>query len=96
MIVSIEQHVNWIADCIDAMSRRGHQTIEATLDAEEHWVEHVNAVANETVYPSCNSWYLGANIPGKARVFMPLLGFPPYVEKCEEVAANGYEGFTLG
>jgi cyclohexanone monooxygenase len=96
MIVSIEQHVNWIADCIDAMSRRGHRTIEATLDAEEHWVEHVNAVANETVYPSCNSWYLGANIPGKARVFMPLLGFPPYVEKCEEVAANGYEGFTLG
>ncbi|HIF96771.1 MAG TPA: NAD(P)/FAD-dependent oxidoreductase [Myxococcales bacterium] len=95
MIVSIEQHVDWIADCISAMSKRGHRTIEATLDAEENWVEHVNAVANETVYPACNSWYLGANIPGKTRVFMPLLGFPPYVEKCDEVAANGYEGFTL-
>jgi cyclohexanone monooxygenase len=95
MIVSIEQHVDWIADCISAMSKRGHRTIEATLDAERTWVEHVNAVANETVYPTCNSWYLGANIPGKTRVFMPLLGFPPYVEKCDEVAANGYEGFTL-
>ena len=95
MIVSIEQHVNWIADCISAMSKHGHRTIEATLDAEENWVAHVNGVANETVYPSCNSWYLGANIPGKTRVFMPLLGFPPYVEKCNEVAANGYEGFTL-
>jgi cyclohexanone monooxygenase len=55
----------------------------------------VNEVADGTLYPSCNSWYLGSNIPGKARVFLPLLGFPEYVEKCNEVAANGYEGFRL-
>jgi cyclohexanone monooxygenase len=56
-------------------------------------VEHVNAVADRTLYPRCNSWYVGANIPGKKRVFMPLLGFPAYVEKCNEVAAKDYEGF---
>jgi len=58
-------------------------------------VEHVNAIADQTLYPSCNSWYLGANIPGKTRVFMPLIGFPAYAERCEQVAANGYEGFAL-
>ena len=56
---------------------------------------HVNEVADATLYPSCNSWYLGANIPGKARVFMPYLGFPTYVQKCDEVAARGYEGFIV-
>jgi len=55
----------------------------------------VNAVAERTVYPLCNSWYLGANVPGKPRVFMPLLGFPAYAKKCEEVATAGYEGFAL-
>jgi hypothetical protein len=58
-------------------------------------VDHVNDVAAATLFPSCNSWYLGANVPGKPRVFMPYLGFPAYVEKCDEVAARGYEGFTL-
>jgi cyclohexanone monooxygenase len=96
MIVSIEHHVDWIANCIASMKSDGHRTIEATVNAENEWVEHVNAVANETVYPSCNSWYLGANVPGKPRVFMPLLGFPPYVEKCDEVASRNYEGFVLG
>ena len=96
MIVSIEHHVDWISNCIAAMKSDGHRTIEATANAENEWVEHVNAVANETVYPSCNSWYLGANVPGKPRVFMPLLGFPPYVEKCDEVASRNYEGFVLG
>ena len=94
MIVSIEQHVNWIAECIAHLGRSGCTTIEARPDAQEAWVEHVNAVADRTLYPMCNSWYVGANIPGKTRVFMPLLGFPPYVEKCDEVAAKGYEGFT--
>ena len=56
---------------------------------------HVNEVADESLYPGCNSWYLGANVPGKPRVFMPYLGYAPYVEKCNEVAANGYEGFEL-
>jgi cyclohexanone monooxygenase len=95
MIVSIEQHVNWIADCIAYLGRHGRATIEARPEAQESWVEHVNAVADRTLYPMCNSWYVGANIPGKTRVFMPLLGFPPYVEKCAEVAAKGYEGFLL-
>jgi cyclohexanone monooxygenase len=95
MIVSIEQHVEWIADCIAYLRAQGLDRIEATLDAQDAWVDHVNAIADFTLFPSCNSWYLGANVPGKPRVFMPLLGFPPYVEKCNEVAAKGYEGFAL-
>ena len=95
MVVSIEQHVDWIADCIAFMRAQGKATIEASGRAEEQWVAHVNEVANRTVYPSCNSWYLGANIAGKTRVFMPLLGFPAYAERCAEVAARGYEGFVL-
>ena len=95
MIVSIEQHVNWIGGCIDWMRANRRRSIEATPAAQEEWVGHVNAVASGTLYPGCNSWYLGANVPGKTRVFMPLLGFPPYVERCNQVAANGYEGFEL-
>ncbi len=96
MIVSIEQHVNWIADCIAWLRARGQRTIEARLQAQDEWVGHVNKVADTTLYPTCNSWYLGANVPGKTRVFMPLLGFPPYVERCNEVAARDYEGFSVG
>jgi cation diffusion facilitator CzcD-associated flavoprotein CzcO len=95
MVPSIEQHVNWIADCIAYMGDRGLGRIEATSEAEDAWVAHVNEVADTTLYKTCNSWYLGANVPGKPRVFMPYLGFPPYVEKCNEVAAKGYEGFAL-
>ena len=95
MLCSIEQHVNWIADCIASLRQDGIGAIEATPAAEDAWVEHVNAVADTTLYPTCNSWYLGKNIPGKPQVFMPLIGFPPYVEKCDAVAANGYEGFAL-
>ena len=95
MLPSIEQHVNWIADCIGYMRERGLARIEPNLDAENNWVAHVNDVANTTLYPQCNSWYLGANVPGKPRVFMPYIGFPTYVQKCEEVVAKGYEGFTL-
>ena len=74
----------------------GVTLVEATSDAEDAWVAHVNAVASLTLYTTgCNSWYLGANVPGKPRVFMPYLGFPPYVEKCNEVASKGYEGFEL-
>jgi len=72
---------------------RGRAVIEARREAQSAWVEHVNAVAERTLYPQCNSWYLGANVPGKTRVFMPLLGFPDYVKKCDEVVAKGYEGF---
>jgi cation diffusion facilitator CzcD-associated flavoprotein CzcO len=96
MVVSIEQHVDWIADCIDYARARGRDRIEATLEAEQAWVEHVNEIAEATLYPLANSWYLGANIPGKPRVFMPYVGgVGPYRSVCDEVAAREYEGFTL-
>jgi cation diffusion facilitator CzcD-associated flavoprotein CzcO len=95
MFVANEQHVDWVADCIAYLRERGPATIEATQEAAEAWVLHVNEVAGRTLYPTCNSWYLGANIPGKTRVFMPLPGFPSYAEKCDDVALKGYEGFTL-
>ncbi|MEZ5232700.1 MAG: hypothetical protein R2749_08325 [Acidimicrobiales bacterium] len=95
MIVGTEQHVEWISDCIDHLDAHGLDTIEAEPESVQRWVAHVNAVADQTIFPSCNSWYVGANIPGKPRVFMPLLGFPAYVDRCNEVAANGYEGFKL-
>jgi cyclohexanone monooxygenase len=96
MVPAIEQHVNWIADCIGYLVEKGFTRIEARADAEEAWRVHVNEVADTTLYPSCHSWYVGTNIPGKPRVFMPYLGFHPYVQKCDEVAAKGYEGFELG
>jgi cyclohexanone monooxygenase len=95
VIVSIEHHVNWIADCIAWLAAHGRATIEASTPAESAWVAHVTDVASRTVYLTCNSWYLGANIPGKPRMFMPLLGFPPYADQCAEVARNAYEGFVL-
>jgi len=97
MICSIEQHVNWVTDCILSMNERGLTTIEADPKAEDAWVDHVNEIAGETLYPSCNSWYLGANVPGKPRVFMPYVGgLPVYAEKCNVVAQNNYAGFVLG
>jgi cation diffusion facilitator CzcD-associated flavoprotein CzcO len=95
MIVSIEQHVEFIAGCIEHLDRTGHRTIEPTVDAQDAWVDFVNAVAGFTLFPTCNSWYLGANVPGKTRVFMPLPGFPMYAEKCEQVVRDGYDGFVL-
>ena len=95
MAVSIEQHVNWIADCIGDLEAQGLGLIEATPTAQDGWVAHVNEVAASTLYPTCNSWYLGANVPGKPRVFMPCPGFPDYVARCEEIVAAGYEGFAL-
>ena len=69
--------------------------IDAQLDAQEAWVAHVNEVGDTSLYPNCNSWYLGANVPGKPRVFMPYLGFDAYAERCREIVDNGYEGFAL-
>jgi cyclohexanone monooxygenase len=94
MVTSIEHHVQWISDAIDHLKRNGLGRIEATVEAQDDWVEFVNLVASLTVYPSCNSWYLGANVPGKPRVFMPLIGFPTYVERCDTIVAAGYEGFV--
>jgi cation diffusion facilitator CzcD-associated flavoprotein CzcO len=96
MIVSIEQHVDWIADTLTYLRQHQLDTIEATVEAQDAWVAHVNALADRTLYPMANSWYLGANIPGKPRVFMPYVGgVGAYAEKCREVIANGYEGFRL-
>lgn len=96
MILSIEQHMNWIADCIDAMGKRGVSRIEATTKAEDAWVEHVREVADRTLYPRANSWYTGANIPGKPRVFMPYVGgVDRYKVICDEIAASGYDGFAM-
>src|SRR3974390_2947123 len=93
MMVSIEQHVDWITDCLSYLGDRQLGVIEATAEAEGEWVDHVNEVANATLDPLANSWYIGANVPGKARVFMPYIGgVPVYREKCDQVAANGYEG----
>ncbi|WP_158932133.1 NAD(P)/FAD-dependent oxidoreductase [Acidisphaera sp. S103] len=96
MMVSIEQHVDWVADCLGHMTHRQLACIEATLPAENAWVQHVNEVADTTLYPSAASWYMGANIPGKPRVFMPYIGgVGAYRRRCDEIAANGYEGFQL-
>ena len=96
MIVSIEQHVDWIADCIAHLGNRQLDSIEADRDAENNWVEHVNEVAFKTLYPSANSWYMGANIPGKPRVFMPYIGgVGNYRQTCDRIAAEGYTGFQL-
>jgi cyclohexanone monooxygenase len=96
MIVSIEQHVEWIAEAMRSMRERGYGVIDASPDAEDAWVAHVNELASMTLYPQANSWYLGANIPGKPRVFMPYVGgVGAYREKCDAVARAGYEGFTL-
>jgi cyclohexanone monooxygenase len=96
MLISIEQHVDWISDCLEFMRQGDLCTIEATPEAQDAWVAHVNEVGDRTLFPRANSWYVGANIPGKPRVFMPYVaGVGPYREKCDEVAANGYEGFVL-
>jgi cyclohexanone monooxygenase len=97
MVVSIEQHVEWIAECLGYLACHDCACIEAETAAEDAWVEHVNEVANRTLYPLANSWYMGANIPGKPRIFMPYVGgVGAYRQKCEEVAAQGYAGFKLG
>jgi len=95
MMVSIDQHVNLISDTIRHLESAGIVEIEPQQAAEDDWVNHVNEVADLTVYPTCNSWYLGSNVPGKTRVFMPYVGFNTYVAKCQDVVAKGYEGFTL-
>ena len=93
MLPSIEQHVRFIGDAIADLKAAGYATMEAEPEAQDAWVGHVNEVGDATIYPTCNSWYVGANIPGKPRVFMPYLGFPAYCEKCDAVRAAGYEGF---
>lgn len=95
VVIAAEQHVEWTSELIANLEARGAKAIEPLQDAQDAWVDHVNATAAPTVYMTCESWYLGANVPGKTRVFMPLIGFPAYEEKCKEVAANDYEGFVI-
>jgi cyclohexanone monooxygenase len=88
--------VDWITACLAHMRAHDRRTIEATREAEDDWVDHVNEIGNHTLYPRAKSWYTGANVPGKPRVFMPYIGgVGVYREKCDAVAAAGYEGFTL-
>jgi cyclohexanone monooxygenase len=96
MMVSIEQHVDWIADCVAYLRAHRLDCIEATQAAEDAWVAHGNEVAHTTLYPLANSWYMGVNIPGKPQVFMPYIGgVGTYRDTCDEIAAEGYRGFTL-
>ncbi len=97
VIVCIEQHVDWIAAALRHLAQRGLNWMEPTSGAEDAWVTHVNEVASQTLFPSAASWYMGANVPGKARVFMPYVGgVGAFRTICDRVAANGYEGFDVG
>lgn len=96
MISAIEQHVDWITDLVGYMENKRLKKFQAQKDAEENWVQHVNEVADSTLYPRANSWYVGANIPGKPRVFMPYVaGLDKYRVICDNVAAEGYRGMSL-
>ncbi|PPR16112.1 MAG: Phenylacetone monooxygenase [Alphaproteobacteria bacterium MarineAlpha9_Bin3] len=96
MIVSIEQHVNWVFDCINYMKINNKSFIEPTQEAEEYWYKHNQEVSIDHVRSSCSSWYIGGNIEGKAKNFMPYVGgYAKYVEKCNKVSKNNYVGFKL-
>ena len=93
VLPSIEFHVEWIERCLDALNGR---TIEATAEAESAWVDHVRECVERTIMTQADNWYLGANVPGKPRVFFAYAGgLPNYESKCTEVAAKGYTGFTI-
>jgi cation diffusion facilitator CzcD-associated flavoprotein CzcO len=97
MPTAIEQHADWIAGCIAHMRANGLRRVAATPDATEAWVAHVNEAAAATLLPmASSSWYLGANVPGKPRVFMPYAGgMARYAAHCAQVAAEGYRGFAF-
>ena len=93
----IEQNVEWVTDCIRHMRENNYTRITATPEAEETWTDHVNELVNGTLFSEVDSWFMGANIPGKKRAVLVYAGgSPAYRERCDEVAAKGYEGFVLG
>jgi hypothetical protein len=95
-VVSIEQHVDWVTDCIAYLRASGFASIEPTAEAEAGWVQHVAEVGSITLFPAADSWYMGANVPGKARTFLPYIGgVGVYRQVCDEVAADNYRGFTM-
>ena len=96
VIVCIEQHVDWIADALGYLQEHGLDRMEATVRAEDAWIAHVNEVASRTLFPQAASWYMGANVPGKPRVFMPYVGgVGAFRIACDRIAAAGYDGFHL-
>ena len=95
MMPSIEQHVNWIADCIGWMIDNNKSVIESSLSAEEEWMDLVNEIAGMTIFKSTESWYNGSNIDNKAKAFLPFIGVPVYTEKLEEITSNNYQGFIF-
>ena len=95
MVCAIEQHVDWISDCIEQIRSQRLNEIDADPSAQAQWTQHVNDVGDSTLYPLANSWYVGANVPGKPRVFTPYVaGLDVYRKKCDEVAAQNYAGFV--
>lgn len=96
MMVSIEQHADWVADAIETMRSEGVTTMEAEVAAEQEWTRHVGEAGDMTLYPKVDSWYVGSNVPGKPRVMYAYIGgVGAYREKCDQVAADNYECFTL-
>ena len=96
MISAIEENANWIAECMNHMGTHGLSAVEATREAQDAWVAEVNRAADATLYPLAKSWYMGDNVPGKKRVFLPYIGgWKKYLDRCDEVAAKGYEGFAF-
>jgi len=97
MVLAAEQQVDWIYELIDRCDRDGHRLVEARLDAARQWGDYLDELANGTLFVKANSWYMGANIEGKARGFMPFVaGFAAYIERCNECRDVGYAGFVLG
>ena len=97
MVTCAEQHGDWIGDCLEYMRANSYTRIDATLQAEADWDAEVNRAADASLRVKCDSWYVGSNVEGKARVFAPYIGgWPPYITKCTAIAQNGYEGFDLG
>ena len=96
MIISIEQHVDWIYECLKYMKKNKISEIEASSMAENDWAEYNGSVAKDHIRSSCNSWYMGSNIEGKPNIFMPFIGgFPEYIKICNQIASADYDGFRL-
>ena len=95
MVTGVEHHADYIAEMIAWIGSRSADGVAPVIDAEDNWVETVNERSELTLYPRCNSWYLGANVPGKPRVFMPYIGFPDYEARLNEIKTDDYTGFTL-
>jgi len=94
-VTGVEQHAEYIRDVIGWLRDADAAAVEAEPHAEDEWVQAVNERSQMTLFPRCNSWYLGANVPGKPRVFMPYIGFPDYSAKLESVRAANFAGFAL-